>query len=253
MTPAISIRNLTKSFGAHRVLLGVDLDIYRGKTTSILGLSGTGKSTIIRHIIGLLTADSGTINVCGDLVDTSNEPLMQRIRRKIGFLFQSGALFDYMSVYQNIEFPLLELTTDTPAQRQKKICRCLDLVGLNSKEVKDLMPHELSGGMKKRVGLARTIVLDPEIILYDEPTSGLDPITSDKISRLILSLQEKMAVTSVLISHDMQEVFKCSDFIAMLYEGKIIEFKSAADFKNTRNPVCAQFITGNSSGEIVFD
>ncbi|MDR2638961.1 MAG: ATP-binding cassette domain-containing protein [Helicobacteraceae bacterium] len=221
----IHIRNLCKRFGEKEVLRGVDLDIVRGKTTTIFGVSGGGKSTIIKHIIGLLTPDRGEIVVDGvKLVDQQS---LYTIRRKVGFLFQSGALFDSMSVKQNVEFPLIEHTKLTAAERDKKIVKALEIVGLKPREVMQLFPHELSGGMRKRAGLARTIILDPQAVLYDEPTSGLDPITSDRISQMILRLQSELGVTSVLISHDIKESFKCSDYIAMLFEGKIVEYGDA--------------------------
>ncbi|MDR2151884.1 MAG: ABC transporter ATP-binding protein, partial [Helicobacteraceae bacterium] len=238
----IKIRGLHKRFGAKEVLRGVDLDIVRGKTTTIFGVSGGGKSTIIKHIVGLLTPDRGEITVDG--INLSDAKSLYAIRRKVGFLFQSGALFDSMSVRQNVEFPLIEHTKLSASERDKKIVKALELVGLKSREVMPLYPHELSGGMRKRAGLARTIVLDPQALLYDEPTSGLDPITSDKISRMILRLQSELGVTSVLISHDIKESFKCSDYIAMLFEGRIVEYGEAAAIEQSQNPITRQFIDG---------
>lgn len=248
----IKIRGLKKAFGEKKVLQGVDLDIIKGKTTTIFGVSGGGKSTIIKHIVGLLVGDSGDIIIDSDNVTTADEKTLFKIRKKIGFLFQSGALFDYMNVFENVEFPLIEHTKLNKAQRREKIINRLELVGLNPQEVMELMPHELSGGMRKRVGLARTIILDPEIILYDEPTSGLDPITSDRISQMIIKLQKELGVTSVLISHDIKETFKCSDYIAMLFEGKIVEFLPASEFKSTENDVSKQFLEGDSNGPVTF-
>lgn len=247
----ISLRGVRKNFGSKQVLQGVDLDIYAHKTTTIFGLSGGGKSTIIKHIVGLLHATSGKIYIDGEELLPKNETNLFRIRKKIGFLFQSGALFDYMNVSQNVEFPLIEHTNMARKKRKEKIIKTLELVGLKPKEVLKLFPHELSGGMRKRVGLARTIILDPQIILYDEPTSGLDPISSDRISQMIKKLQKELDVTSVLISHDIKESFKCSDYIAMLYEGKIIEFASVDDFAKTKNEICQRFLDGDSSGEII--
>ena len=248
----IKITDLHKAFGAKKVLQGVDLSVVAGKTTTIFGLSGGGKSTIIKHIVGLLIADRGTITVDGVTLDPGNASTLYAIRRKVGFLFQSGALFDSMNVYQNIAFPLIEHTTLGAKEQEKKIERALELVGLNPAEVIKLFPHELSGGMRKRVGLARTIILDPKVILYDEPTSGLDPITSDRISRMILHLQAELGVTSVLISHDIKESFKCSDYIAMLYEGKIAAYGEAAEFENSSNPIVKQFVDGSAEGPIRF-
>lgn len=248
----IEIRDLHKAFGSKKVLRGVDLSVVRGKTTTIFGVSGGGKSTIIKHIVGLLTADQGSITVDGILLDANDKSTLFEIRKKVGFLFQSGALFDSMSVETNIEFPLIEHTKLTKNERAKKIRKSLELVGLKPDEVLSLFPHELSGGMRKRVGLARTIILDPKVILYDEPTSGLDPVTSDRISQMIINLQNELGVTSVLISHDINESFKCSDYIAMLYDGKIVEYGEAALFRNSSNAVVRQFIDGSSSGPIKF-
>lgn len=248
----IKIHNLHKAFGEKKVLDGVDLEVIRGKTTTIFGISGGGKSTIIKHIVGLLQADRGVIRVDNITLNPADPATLYAIRRKVGFLFQSGALFDSMNVRQNVEFPLVEHTALGAAQRLKKVEKALDLVGLKPAEVIGLFPHELSGGMRKRVGLARTIILDPEVILYDEPTSGLDPITSDRISRMILHLQEALGVTSVLISHDIKESFKCSDYIAMLFEGKIVAYGTCEAFKNSDNPVVKQFVDGSAEGPVRF-
>lgn len=249
----ITIKNLHKSFGKKDVLKGVNLGIARGKTTTIFGISGGGKSTIIKHIVGLLQADKGEIVVDNIKLDPKNHQTLYEIRKKVGFLFQSGALFDSMSVQENIEFPLVEHTDLMRNQRLKKCEWALDLVGLDPNEVLKLFPHELSGGMRKRVGLARTIILDPKVILYDEPTSGLDPITSDRISQMILHLQEELSVTSVLISHDIKESFKCSDYIAMLYDGKIVALSDQSSFKQSENLVVRQFLDGSADGPIKFD
>ncbi|MDR3163181.1 MAG: ATP-binding cassette domain-containing protein [Helicobacteraceae bacterium] len=248
----IKIRDLHKSFGAKKVLCGVNVNFISGKTTTIFGVSGGGKSTIIKHIIGLMTPDHGTIEVNGISLDTGNKENLYKIRKTVGYLFQSGALFDSMNVKENVEFPLIEHTKLTPLERDRKIERSLELVGLKPQEVLRLYPHELSGGMRKRVGLARTIILDPQAILYDEPTSGLDPITSDRISQLILLLQQELGVTSVLISHDIKESFKCSDYIAMLFEGQIVDYGEAEKFKNSVNPIVRQFVEGSADGPIKF-
>ena len=248
----IKIRDLHKQFGNKKVLKGVTLDIKKGKTTTIFGVSGGGKSTIIKHIIGLLKADKGDIFVDDINVSTANEDELMIVRKKVGFLFQSGALFDSMNVYENVAFPLIEHTSLTKDKIKLKVKEKLELVGLNPNEVLKLYPHELSGGMRKRVGLARTIISEPEAILYDEPTSGLDPITSDLITQMIIKLQKELKVTSVLISHDMNESFKCSDYIAMLYDGKIVEYGTKDEIKNSTNPVTRQFIEGKSKGVITF-
>lgn len=246
----IKIRDLHKQFGEKKVLNGVTLDIERGLTTTIFGVSGGGKSTIIKHIVGLLKADKGEILVDGTNVVTASEKEMMQIRHKVGFLFQSGALFDSMNVLENVAFPLVEHTKLLKKEIFSRVEAKLELVGLKPKEVLHLFPHELSGGMRKRVGLARTIVSEPESILYDEPTSGLDPITSDLISQMIIKLKNELKVTSVLISHDMNESFKCSDKIAMLHNGEIVEYGTCEEIKNSKNPVVRQFIEGRSEGPI---
>ncbi len=248
----IEIKGLKKSFGSKHVLKGVDLTIPKGKTTVILGLSGGGKSTIIKHIVGLLKPDEGEIWVDGEEISHADAKELRRIRKKVGFLFQSGALFDSMNVYENVAFPLREHTDMKEDAIRERIVERLEMVALKPKEVMSLFPDELSGGMRKRVGLARTIVLDPQIILYDEPTSGLDPITSDLISQMIIHLKKRLGVTSVLISHDIKESFKAGDYFAMLYDGKIIETGDAEHFKHTKNPYVRQFLDGKSEGPIQF-
>ncbi|HIE34608.1 MAG TPA: ABC transporter ATP-binding protein [Campylobacterales bacterium] len=250
MDIAISIRGLKKRFGQKEVLKGIDLDIVRHKTTIILGLSGSGKSTIIKHIVRLLKPDSGVILVDGVDISQVNEKTVFEIRKKVGFLFQSGALFDSMNVFENIAFPLKEHTKLSPAQIKKKVEKSLEMVGLKPKEVMGLFPDELSGGMRKRVGLARTVIMEPEIILYDEPTTGLDPITCDLISTMILNLQHELNVTSVLISHDIKESFKVGDYFAFLFDGKIIEYGDKESFQNSQNSYVKQFLAGDSQGPI---
>jgi len=248
----VEIKGLKKSFGSKEVLKGIDLTIPKGKTTVIFGLSGGGKSTIIKHIVGLLKPDSGEIWVDGKEISRADEEQIRQIRKKVGFLFQSGALFDSMNVYENIAFPLREHTRLNENEIKTEVLKRLEMVGLNSSEVLHLFPDELSGGMRKRVGLARSIVLNPEIILYDEPTSGLDPITSDLITQMIVQLKKRLNVTSILISHDIEESFKAGDYFAMLYDGKIIETGDANHFRTTDNPYIRQFLDGMSNGPIQF-
>ncbi|BCD68236.1 phospholipid/cholesterol/gamma-HCH transport system ATP-binding protein [Nitratiruptor sp. YY09-18] len=250
MDHIIKIKDLYKSFGHKQVLKGVNLNVVRGKTTVILGLSGGGKSTIIKHIVRLLIPDKGEVWVEDVDMARADEETVFRMRKKIGYLFQSGALFDSMNVYENVSFPLREHTDMSEQEIRKKVEERLLMVGLKPQEVLDLYPDELSGGMRKRVGLARSIVLDPQIILYDEPTSGLDPITSDLITQLIRRMQEELHVTSVLISHDIKESFKAGDYFAMLYDGKIIEYGDEVSFKNSSNPYVQQFLEGKAQGPI---
>lgn len=249
----VEFKEVKKAFKSREILRGVNLKIERGKTTVIFGVSGGGKSTIIKHIVGLLEADSGEIVVDGDVVDVHNKEIMRRIRRKVGFLFQNGALFDSMNIQENVEFALIEHFDMTPAQRQERVAELLKMVGLDYKVVAKLFPDELSGGMRKRVGLARTLALEPEVILYDEPTSGLDPVTSDLITQMIRKLQNELGVTSVLISHDIKESFKSGDLFAFLFEGKIIEYGDEEYMRNTPNPVVQQFLHSKSQGPIGFD
>jgi phospholipid/cholesterol/gamma-HCH transport system ATP-binding protein len=249
----IQFKGVTKRFGEREILQGVDLKIKEGKTTVIFGVSGGGKSTIIKHIVGLLRPTSGEIWVDGDEISRLNERELREVRKKIGFLFQSGALFDSMNVYDNIAFPLREhLGTLSKKQLDYSVRQSLQLVGLKPEQIMKLFPHELSGGMRKRVGLARTLVMKPSIILYDEPTSGLDPVSSDLITQMIRTLQDELKVTSVLISHDIKESFKSGDYFAMLFEGKIIDYGNEYLFKTSQNPVIKQFLSGSGSGPIRF-
>ncbi|NWF66121.1 MAG: ABC transporter ATP-binding protein [Campylobacterales bacterium] len=248
----IKIRGLKKSFGNLEILKGVDLDAIEGKTTVIFGVSGGGKSTIIKHIVGLLKPNSGSIFVDGKDIVTLNEKELRVERKNIGFLFQNGALFDSMNVFDNVAFPLVEHTNMSKKEIEKIVFEKLEMVGLNPIRVTKLFPDELSGGMKKRVGLARTIALNPKILLYDEPTSGLDPVTSDLISTMIKTLQNEIKTTSILISHDVKESFKVGDYFAMLFDGKIVEYADNESFKNSKNEVVRQFIDGLSEGPIEF-
>jgi phospholipid/cholesterol/gamma-HCH transport system ATP-binding protein len=238
----IKIKNLYKRFGDKEVLKGVNLDIVPNKTTVIFGYSGGGKSTIIKHIVGLLKPTSGEIIVDGYDVAKIDNQMLYKLRKNVGFLFQSGALFDSMNIAQNIAFPLKEHTDMSQRDISKRVDELLEMVDLKPSEVRELFPDELSGGMKKRAGLARTLALKPDTILYDEPTSGLDPITSDTISQMILKLQNELKTTSILISHDIKESFKVGDYFAMLHDGVIVEYSDKASFINSSNPIVQEFI-----------
>lgn len=248
----IRFENVTKSFGKREILRGVNLEIEKGKTTVIFGVSGGGKSTIIKHIVGLLKPDSGTITVDGIRVDNADETTLRSIRTKVGFLFQSGALFDSMNIRENVAFPMREHQNLSMKELEYKIDEKLTMVGLDPKIVKSLYPEELSGGMRKRVGLARTLALEPDVILYDEPTSGLDPVTSDFITQMICRLREEINMTSILISHDISESFKAGDNYAMLFDGVIVESGDKESFRNSTNAVVQQFIHARSEGPIAF-
>jgi phospholipid/cholesterol/gamma-HCH transport system ATP-binding protein len=244
----IEVHDLYKSFGQKAVLKGVDLAIERGETMVIIGGSGSGKSVLIKHMIGLLAPDRGSVTIGGEDLTGAKDEDLNRIRRRFGMLFQSAALFDSMPVWQNVGFGLIEhLHLPRPKVRdaaQEK----LEMVGLP--DVLDLMPAELSGGMRKRVGLARAIAMDPEILLYDEPTTGLDPIMADVINRLIRALQERLKVTSVVITHDMVSAYHVGDRLAMLYQGRIIEIGTPDEIRGSENAIVHQFVTGSSEGPV---
>lgn len=246
----IEIRNLQKNFGEKQVLKNVNLTIEEGKVTCILGGSGCGKSTLIKCMIRLEDATSGKIIVNGkDITKITSEIKLSAIRRHFGYLFQEGALFDSMTVGENVAFGLKYLTNVPESEYPKIIREKLALVGLKE-DVAKLNPSELSGGMKKRVSLARVLAVNPKVILYDEPTTGLDPIMSDIISDLVLDLKAKLGVTSVVITHDMHSAFKIADYIAFLYEGQILLYGTPEEFRKTDNPYVKQFVSGSSHGPI---
>ncbi|NLT51066.1 MAG: ABC transporter ATP-binding protein [Ignavibacteria bacterium] len=237
----IEISGLHKSFGSKQVLNGVDLTINKGECLAIIGRSGCGKSVMLKHIIGLLSPDKGTVRVEGELIQELNTTDLYRIRRKFGFLFQGAALFDSMTVGENIALPLVENDYNYPEKKLKNIiAEKLSLVGL--KDIENLKPSELSGGMKKRVGLARALATEPEYILYDEPTTGLDPIMSDSIDDLIKELNDKLDVTSILITHDMFSVKNVADKVAMVNEGIIYFTGTPDDLVNSSDKIIQDFI-----------
>jgi phospholipid/cholesterol/gamma-HCH transport system ATP-binding protein len=216
----IEIVDLHKSFGSNYVLRGVNLTIEEGETNAIIGKSGSGKSVLLKHIVGLIFPDKGYVKVGGEIINNSDPKKLYEIRRKFGFLFQGAALFDSMTVGENIALPIIENENNfTLSELNKKISKMLELVDLPNTE--NLKPSELSGGMKKRVGLARALITDPEYILYDEPTTGLDPIMSDSIDDLIKHLADQLNVTSIVVTHDMYSVKNVADEIAMMHDGKI--------------------------------
>jgi len=244
----IELIDLKKSFGNNHVLRGVNLRIETGESMVIIGGSGTGKSVILKHIIGLMRPDSGRVVIDGVDLLTLSEKDLSEFRKRFGMLFQGAALFDSLSVWENVGFGLIE-HTDLSKQKIREVAgQKLAMVGL--KGIEDRMPADLSGGMKKRVGLARAIAMDPKIILYDEPTTGLDPIMSDVIDNLICDLNGRLKVTSATITHDMRSAYKIANRIAMLYEGKILEVGTPDEIRNSPNPVVQQFITGSAVGPI---
>ncbi len=237
----ITITNLHKSFGVHDILKGIDLDLPKGKISYILGPSGGGKSVLLRHMIGLLNPDRGHVFVNDVDIHSLSGQDLTHFRKQFGMLFQNAALFDSLTVFENVAFPIVEHNRgkkipDLTEQVEKN----LSLVGLSG--INDKLPSELSGGMRKRVGLARAIALRPEIILYDEPTTGLDPVMTRSIDNLILSMQQELDVTSIVISHDMDSACRVADFIAMIYQGKIIESGSSNEFFKSKSDIVQQFI-----------
>ena len=244
----IRVVNLHKSFAEHEVLSGVHLEIRQGESMVVIGGSGTGKTVLIRCIIGLVQPDEGEIYVDGTEITSLNEREMNEIRKRFGMLFQGGALFDSLTVWENVGFGLRQHTRLREEEIRRIVSEKLGLLGLRN--IEDLMPAELSGGMKKRVSLARAIAMEPEILLYDEPTTGIDPMMADAINELIIRMREKLNVTSIAITHDMTSAYKIADRIAMLYQGKIIEVGTPEEIKSSRSPIVQQFIQGRSEGPI---
>ena len=237
----IEIRNLYKSFGDNKVLRGVDLDIDTGETLVIIGRSGCGKSVLIKHIVGLLYPDDGYVKVEGQRVDEMNFKELYKLRGRFGFLFQGSALFDSMTVEENITLPLVESGKGyTLSELDKKVSEKLEMVGMEGAQ--KLKPAELSGGMKKRVGLARALITDPDYIFYDEPTTGLDPIMSDSIDELIKELTDRLNVTSVVVTHDMYSVKNVANQVAMINDGKIHFSGTPSELLSSNDPTIKEFI-----------
>jgi phospholipid/cholesterol/gamma-HCH transport system ATP-binding protein len=244
----IDVINLSKAFGENKVLNNLNISIDNGVTEAIIGRSGCGKSVLLKHIIGIMKPDSGQVLIDERDVTKLSGKELNKLRLKFGMLFQGAALFDSLTVFENVGFNLLEHTDLDTQTIRKRVKEALSLVGLYG--IEDLMPSELSGGMKKRVGLARAICMHPEIILYDEPTTGVDPIGADAINDLIKTLHDKLEITSIVVTHDMVSAYKIADKIAMLYDGMIIEVNSPDEIKNTTNPIVKQFISGAAKGPI---
>ncbi len=240
--------NVTKSFNSQMVLNHLDLTIEKGETLVIIGRSGCGKSVFLKHLIGILKPDQGHLLVDGLNVAGLSSKQMAQLRMRFGMLFQAAALFDSLTVGENVGFALIEHTRLSPRAIYERVEESLELVGL--KGIQDLKPAALSGGMKKRVALARAICIRPEILLYDEPTTGLDPIMADAINNLIIELHDRIKVTAVLVTHDMVSAYKVGTRIAMMYQGKIIESGTPDQIRNSTNPVVRQFITGSANGPI---
>ncbi|MEJ2102994.1 MAG: ABC transporter ATP-binding protein [Ignavibacteriaceae bacterium] len=237
----IEIRNLHKSFGNNKVLQGVNLDIDTGETLVIIGRSGCGKSVLIKHIVGLLYPDDGYVKVENQVVEEMNMEELYDLRRRFGFLFQGSALFDSMTVEENISLPLVESGKRyTLSELEKRVAEKLEMVGMSGSQ--KLKPAELSGGMKKRVGLARALITDPDYIFYDEPTTGLDPIMSDSIDHLIKELTDRLSVTSVVVTHDMYSVKNVANQVAMMHEGIIHFAGTPSELISSNDPTIKEFI-----------
>jgi phospholipid/cholesterol/gamma-HCH transport system ATP-binding protein len=244
----IRIRGLRKKLGAKQVLDGVDLDVETGESIVVMGRSGTGKSVLLKHVIGLMAPDEGSIEVDGTDIVGLPEPDLNEIRKRFGLLFQGAALFDSMTVGENVGLALVEHLRLPKPEVRRRVAERLEWVGL--KGVEAMKPASLSGGMRKRVGLARAIAMDPQYILYDEPTTGLDPILADSIGELIRSLQRRLGVTSIVVTHDMTAAYKVADRMAMLDGGRIVFTGTPEEVRQTRDPRVRQFVEGSSEGPV---
>lgn len=240
----VEVKDLHKSFGAHHVLKGVSAKVYKGETLVLLGGSGGGKSVLMKHFLGLLTPDSGEVIVEGEAISGMSERELGKIRRKIGMMFQNGALFDSMTVGQNIAFPLRMGGEKDEKRIERLVCESLDIVRLPGQE--DKMPSDLSGGMRKRVALARAIVDRPACVLYDEPHAGLDPITADSIDHLVKDLQSDHQMTNVIVTHEMRSVFRIADRVIFLKEGKLYWEGTPQELQESSDPELSNFIHGRS-------
>jgi len=243
-SPMVTVQGLKKRIGSQEILRGVDMEVAAGETLVIIGRSGGGKSVLLKNLIGLMQPNEGEIRIDGQSIIGLSERRLADIRRKVGILFQGGALFDSMTVEENIAFPLHEAGQRDPAVIQRKIAEMLEVIELEGQEKK--LPVNLSGGMKKRVGLARAIINRPSCILYDEPTAGLDPVVSDSINRLIRRLQERYSVTSIVVTHDMKSAFHVGDRIAYLHEGQIYFHGTPAQLQASTDPIIQDFLIGRS-------
>jgi len=244
----VRLCNVSKRFGSLTVLNNVSIDFLRGQTTVIIGPSGTGKSVTLKHIVGLIKPDAGEVHFEGERVDTMTPTQHVEIRKRIGFCFQMAALFDSLTVGENVEFPLVEHTNLTKAERAERADRVLRMVGLSG--LQDKMPMQMSGGQRKRVALARAVIMEPSVVLYDEPTTGLDPIRSDLINELIIALSRKLGITSIVVTHDMASAAKIADRMLLLYDGQVLCDGDPEAFRHSDNPLVQRFVEGQAD---VFD
>ena len=246
--PVIEVSALRKSFRGKAIHNGISFSLEEGETLTIIGGSGTGKSVLLKQIIGLIKPDSGRISIEGEDITKLDEDELQRVQKKMGYVFQEAALFDSLTVGENVAFGLQTIMEAEKPHAQKIAKQKLAMVGLMG--IEEMKPSQLSGGMKKRVGVARAIAMGPEILLYDEPTTGLDPVMSAVISDLIVKLKEESGTTAIAVTHDMKSAYKISDKIAMLYNGKILQIGSPEEIQNSASPIVRQFISGSSHGPI---
>jgi phospholipid/cholesterol/gamma-HCH transport system ATP-binding protein len=245
-SPMIKVCSLTKKIGQQEILRGVDLEVRTGETLAIIGRSGGGKSVLLKHLVGLMEPNGGEIWIQGQNIIGMNERQLRAIRQKVGILFQGGALFDSMTVEDNIAFPLREAGERNAKILHSKVAEMLEVMEMEGEEAK--MPESLSGGMKKRVGLARAIIRRPSCVLYDEPTSGLDPVVADSINRLIRRLQQRFGMTSVVVTHDMKSAFDLADRIAYLHEGRVYFHGTISELQQSPDPLIEDFLLGRSDG-----
>jgi phospholipid/cholesterol/gamma-HCH transport system ATP-binding protein len=245
---AISVQGLTKSFGPQTIFEDVSMEIPKGLVTIVLGPSGTGKSVFLKHLVGLLRPDRGRVLVGDDNISVLRGQHLYDVRKRFGVLFQDGALFGSMSVYDNTAFPLREHTRKTEAEIRRIVMEKLDLVGLRGAELK--APGEISGGMRKRAGLARALVLDPEIILFDEPDSGLDPVRTSFLNELVLDLKEQTGSTMIIVTHHIPSAQQIADYIGLLFRRRLVSFGPKKDMFTSNDPVVKQFLAGSTDGPI---
>lgn len=244
----IEVTGLNKSFGSHHVLRDMELFIRSGETFAIIGESGCGKSVFLKHLMGLLKPDSGRVKVLGQDVNALRRKQLRALRVRIGMIFQSAALLNSLTVEQNISLSLIERGGHSKEEIERVVEEKLELVGMSGTQ--KLMPAELSGGMKKRVGVARTLAMNPEVILYDEPTTGLDPVMSDNVDELIQDMKEKVKVTAIVVTHDMITPFRVADRIGMLHGGRIIDISTPETIRDSSNPIVQKFISRHGRGEV---
>ncbi|TGL62730.1 ABC transporter ATP-binding protein [Leptospira ognonensis] len=250
-TIAVEMRNVHKAFGDRKILKGMNIKVKKGETMVIVGPSGTGKSVSLKHLTGLLDPDEGECFIFGESISYCNEKTKERLRSRLGVLFQSGALINWLTVYENVALPLREHKIAEGQELDRIVMeklKWLDLV-----PAKDTLPGNISGGMKKRVGLARALTSQPEIVMYDEPTSGLDPVMSNVINDLVIRMQKELGLTSIVVTHDMSSAYRIADRISFLYEGQVLFCGTSEELQNANNPIIQQFIHGRTEGPMILD